>query len=47
MSKLHFITKHANEATEQRNWWVVDGTNQTVGRMSARVAAILRVKTKA
>ncbi|MFN2458846.1 MAG: 50S ribosomal protein L13 [Chitinophagaceae bacterium] len=47
MSKLHFITKHANAATVQRNWYVVDGTNQTVGRMCARIAAILRGKNKA
>jgi large subunit ribosomal protein L13 len=46
MSKLHFTTKHANEATVQRNWYVVDGTNQTVGRMCARIAAILRGKNK-
>jgi large subunit ribosomal protein L13 len=47
MSKLHFTTKHANEATVKRNWYVVDGTNQTVGRMSARIAAMLRGKHKA
>jgi large subunit ribosomal protein L13 len=47
MSKLHFTTKHANEATVQRNWYVVDGTNQTVGRISARIAAVLRGKHKA
>ena len=47
MSKLHFTTKHANEATVQHNWYVVDGTNQTVGRMSARIAAVLRGKNKA
>ncbi len=47
MSKLHFTTKHANAATVQRNWYVVDGTNQTVGRMSARIAAVLRGKNKA
>ena len=47
MSKLHFTTKHANEATIQRTWYVVDGTNQTVGRMCARIAAVLRGKTKA
>ncbi len=46
MSKLHFTTQHANEATVQRDWWVVDGTNQTVGRMCARIAAILRGKNK-
>lgn len=47
MSKLHFTTKHANEATVKRDWYVVDGTNQTVGRMCARIAAILRGKNKA
>ena len=47
MSKLHFTTQHANAATVKRNWYVVDGTNQTVGRMCARVAAILRGKNKA
>ncbi len=47
MSKLHFTTKHANAATVQRTWYVVDGTNQTVGRMCARIAAVLRGKHKA
>jgi large subunit ribosomal protein L13 len=47
MSKLHFTTKHANEATVKRNWYVVDGTNQTVGRMCARIASVLRGKNKA
>ncbi len=47
MSKLHFTTKSANEATVQRDWHVVDGTNQTVGRMCAKIAAILRGKNKA
>ena len=47
MSKLHFTTKHANEATVQRNWYVVDGTNQTVGRMCAQIASVLRGKNKA
>lgn len=47
MSKLHFTTKHVNEAAVQRNWYVVDGTNQTVGRMCSKIAAILRGKNKA
>ena len=47
MSKLHFTTKSANEATIQRNWYVVDGTNQTVGRICAKIAAVLRGKNKA
>ena len=46
MSKLHFTTKHANAATVKHNWHVVDGTNQTVGRMCAKIAAVLRGKTK-
>jgi len=47
MSNLHFTTKHANAATVQRQWHVVDGTNQTVGRMCAKIAAMLRGKHKA
>lgn len=47
MSKLHFTTKHANAATVQRNWYIVDGTNQTVGRLCSKIAAVLRGKTKA
>jgi large subunit ribosomal protein L13 len=31
----------------QRNWYVVDGTNQTVGRMCAKIASVLRGKNKA
>lgn len=47
MANLHFTTKHANAATVQRNWYIVDGTNQTVGRIAAKIAAILRGKNKA
>jgi len=47
MSKLHFTTKHANEATVTHSWYVIDGTNQTVGRMCSKIAAILRGKNKA
>lgn len=47
MSKLHFTTKHANSATVKHNWYVVDGANQTVGRMCSKIAAILRGKNKA
>ena len=46
MSKLHFTTKHANEATVRHDWYVVDGTNQTVGRMCSKIAAVLRGKNK-
>jgi len=47
MSKLHFTTKHANAASVTHNWYVVDGTNQTVGRVCSKIAAILRGKNKA
>ena len=47
MSNLHFTTKHANAATVKHNWFIVDGANQTVGRMCAKIAAILRGKNKA
>ena len=47
MSKLHFTTKHANAATVQHNWYVVDGTNQTVGRVASKIASVLRGKNKA
>jgi len=47
MSKLHFTTKHANAATVKHNWYVVDGTNQTVGRMCSKIAAVIRGKNKA
>ena len=47
MSKLHFTTKHANAASVQRNWYVVDGTNQTVGRICSKIAHVLRGKNKA
>ncbi len=47
MSKLHFTTRHANDETVQRNWFIIDGTNQTVGRMCSKIAAILRGKNKA
>ncbi len=47
MSKLHFTTQHANAATVKRDWYVVDGTNQTVGRIASRIAAVLRGKNKA
>ena len=47
MSKLHFTTKHANAATIKHGWYIVDGTNQTVGRIASKIAAVLRGKNKA
>lgn len=46
MNTLSFKTQSANEATVEHRWYVVDATNQTLGRMSARIAAVLRGKNK-
>jgi large subunit ribosomal protein L13 len=46
MRHLSFKTQSANAKIVQRNWYVVDATNQTLGRMTSRIAAILRGKNK-
>lgn len=46
MRHLSFKTKSANEKIVERKWYVVDATNQTMGRMSSRIASILRGKNK-
>ncbi len=35
-----------DEALQGRQWWVVDGTDQTVGRLATRLATILKGKHK-
>ena len=47
MRHLSFKTQSANEKIVKREWFVVDATNQTVGRMASRIATILRGKHKA
>jgi large subunit ribosomal protein L13 len=47
MRHLSFKTQSANEKIVQRNWYVADATNQTLGRMSSKIASILRGKNKA
>jgi large subunit ribosomal protein L13 len=46
MSKgtTHSATKA--EALKGRKWWVVDATDQTVGRLATRIATILKGKHK-
>jgi large subunit ribosomal protein L13 len=39
-------TFHANSVTAERNWVVVDATDQTLGRLCTRIASILRGKHK-
>ena len=36
----------ANPATIERKWYVIDATDQTLGRLSSEVAKILRGKNK-
>jgi len=40
-----WLTKEAGEA--QREWYVVDATGQTLGRLASRIAMVLRGKHKA
>ena len=45
MQKSFWLTKEAGEA--QREWYVVDATGQTLGRLASRIAMVLRGKHKA
>lgn len=47
MRHLSFKTQSANESIVKRDWYVVDATNMTVGRMCTRIATVLRGKHKA
>jgi large subunit ribosomal protein L13 len=42
--KSFWLTKQAGEA--QREWFVIDATGKTLGRMASRIAAVLRGKHK-
>ncbi|MBN2480810.1 MAG: 50S ribosomal protein L13 [Bacteroidales bacterium] len=46
MNTLSYKTISANKATIQKEWFVVDATNQVLGRMCSQVAGILRGKHK-
>ena len=46
MRHLSFKTKSANEKIVVRDWYTVDATNQTLGRMATRIAHVLRGKNK-
>ena len=46
MNHLSFRTKHANDQTVQREWWIVDAENQTLGRTATRIASLLIGKHK-
>ncbi len=46
MDTLSYKTKSANKATVHKEWYIVDATNEVLGRLSSKVAKILRGKNK-
>jgi len=44
---LSYKTQFENNATVVRKWWVIDAEGQTLGRLSSKIAMILRGKHKA
>lgn len=46
MANLHFSTLHANSKTVHRSWYMIDATNQTVGRLASQLAGVIRGKNK-
>ena len=46
MDTLSYKTQYLNKATVKKEWVVVDATNQPVGRISSRIALLLRGKNK-
>ncbi len=47
MDTLSYKTQFENNATVVRKWWVIDAEGQTLGRISSKIAMILRGKNKA
>jgi large subunit ribosomal protein L13 len=43
---LSYKTRSVPEGTLQREWFIVDAENQTLGRMVTRIASVLRGKHK-
>lgn len=46
MDALSYKTVHANKATTQKKWILVDAENEVVGRLASKVAVILLGKHK-
>lgn len=40
-------TRYVSTDDAERNWWIIDASGQTLGRMCTHVANLLRGKTKA
>ena len=47
MDTLSYKTKHDNIKAEDKAWFIVDASNQTLGRLSTQIAIVLRGKHKA
>lgn len=47
MDTLSYKTQFENNTTVVRKWWVIDAEGQTLGRISSKIAMILRGKHKA
>ena len=46
MDTLSYKTLSANKLTANKQWFIVDASGQTLGRMASKVAKILRGKYK-
>ena len=46
MDSLSYKTISANAATTTKEWYVIDGTDEVLGRLASQVAKILRGKNK-
>ncbi len=46
MNTLSYKTISANKATVNKEWYVVDATDQVLGRLSSKIAKMLRGKNK-
>ena len=47
MDTLSYKTKHDNLNAEDKTWYVIDASNQTLGRLATQIAVLLRGKHKA
>lgn len=46
MNTLSYKTKFANAQTHDREWFVVDATDKTLGRLATQIATVLKGKHK-
>jgi len=46
MNTLSYKTRSANRETVEKEWLLIDGTDQIVGRLASKIAIVLRGKHK-